>query len=339
MSVKEHWYIAAECGELKRKPLAREMFGEKIVLARDASGKAFALIDRCAHRNMALSLGKVKGGCLECPYHGWKYDRRGMCTDVPSLKGPLMKPSVAVRSYPVRERDGFVWVYAGERAPSEEPFAFPRRAEKGWISFLMKNSFEGSVEQCLENFLDCPHTVFVHRTWFRSQNPKAVTAVVRKTAREVEAEFEDEEAEGSVVSALLFPQGMKLKHTDRFIYPSTTRVDYRFSESRHFIITSHCVPIREDRTFVYTVVTFQFAPWGPLVRLLFEPLCRIIIAQDVRIIKAQTGQIRQFGGPKFIHTPADLFGPYIQAMRGGSGNPEPSDSASEGMERRVRLQF
>jgi phenylpropionate dioxygenase-like ring-hydroxylating dioxygenase large terminal subunit len=84
--IKGSWFIVARSRELRRKPLATLLFGTPIVLFRDASGRAGALLDRCPHRNVPLSLGRVAGdGTLQCPYHGWRFDTEGACTFVPSL--------------------------------------------------------------------------------------------------------------------------------------------------------------------------------------------------------------------------------------------------------------
>ena len=85
LKVTGYWYIAAAARELGTSPLRRVAPGETLVLFRDGAGRARALVDRCAHRGMALSHGKVKAGCLQCPYHGWRYDGEGTLTEVPAL--------------------------------------------------------------------------------------------------------------------------------------------------------------------------------------------------------------------------------------------------------------
>src|SRR5271156_1896472 len=133
MSLQDYWYIACEIGELRAKPLSCTIFDRALAIYRDAKGRPAALLDRCAHRNMALSLGKVVDGCLECPYHGWRYDGAGQCKAVPSL-GPdgVIPSSSHVRSFLCVEQDGYVWVYCGEKEPRGQPFSFPRVSESGW---------------------------------------------------------------------------------------------------------------------------------------------------------------------------------------------------------------
>ena len=56
----------------------------------------------------------------------------------------------------------------------------------------MKTRFAGSVENCLESFLDCPHTVYVHSGWFRTKDARELRAVTRELDDGVEVEFLEE---------------------------------------------------------------------------------------------------------------------------------------------------
>ena len=154
MSLNDFWYIAALSSEIDQRPISRLIMGKRVVVFRDASGHAHILEDRCAHRNMALSRGEVVDGHVECPYHGWRYDGTGMCVHVPSLGAGAKLPRMCVRAFETRERDGCVWMYAGAASPQAEPFRFPHCDERHWTTFRMKTRFAGSVENCLENFLD-----------------------------------------------------------------------------------------------------------------------------------------------------------------------------------------
>jgi phenylpropionate dioxygenase-like ring-hydroxylating dioxygenase large terminal subunit len=321
--LKEYWYIAAFASEVRTRPVARTILGTPLVLFRQADGAVAALLDRCAHRNMALSRGRVRDGSIECSYHGWRYGADGRCVEIPSLPNGAGPPvNVTVRSLPTTEKDGFVWVYLGSKKPAQAPASFPHNGEPRWTTFRMKTRFAANVFACLENFLDCPHTVYVHTAWFRSRHAKDVRARVVPYEDGVEVEFFDERAAKSVVSRLLFPSDKKMIHKDRFSMPTTSRVDYSFGPDRHFIITSQCTPISERETDVYTVITFRFGRIGPLVRLFFAPLARLIIRQDVDILRAQAEQLERFGESRFTFVKSDLVGPRIRQLwqRAGSGD-------------------
>jgi phenylpropionate dioxygenase-like ring-hydroxylating dioxygenase large terminal subunit len=322
--LSEYWYIAACSSELRTRPVARTVLGTPLVLFRRLDGTVAALIDRCAHRNMALSRGRVREGSIECPYHGWRYGADGRCVEIPSLERSVEPPAnAAVRSFQTTERDGFVWVYMGSKNPAQPPYSFPHSGEPRWTTFRMKTRFAANAFACLENFLDCPHTVYVHTTWFRSRDAREVRAQVVPCKDGVEVEFFDEREAKSVVSRLLFPAGKKMIHKDRFLMPTTSRVDYSFGPDRHFIITSQCTPITERETEVYTVITFRFGQLGALVKIFFAPLARRIIRQDVRILKAQAEQLERFGESRFTFVKSDLVGPHIWELwkrAGSDGN-------------------
>ena len=323
----EYWYIAAYSSELRTRPVARTILGTYLVLFREPNGAVAALIDRCAHRNMALSRGRVREASIECSYHGWRYGADGRCVDIPSLAdGAVLAKNVAVRSFPAAEKDGFIWVYMGAKNPAQPPPSFPHRGEPRWTSFRMKTRFAADAFACLENFLDCPHTVYVHTTWFRSRESKAVRARVVPSKEGVEVEFFDEREAKSVISRLLFPAGRKMIHKDRFIMPATSRVDYSFGRDRHFIITSQCTPIGERETEVYTLISFRFGRIGALVRLFFAPLARLIIRQDVKVLRAQAEQLERFGESRFTLVKSDLVGPHIRELwqRAGSEGRQPA---------------
>lgn len=327
LGLREYWYIAADSRELVSRPLAKILLGERLVLFRQADGTPASLIDRCAHRNMALSRGRLQHGMVECPYHGWRYRGDGQCVHIPSLSPDAVPAEkIAIRSYPTAQSNGFVWVYMGAKEPPGPPPRLPHFGEPRWTTFTMKTRFQAGALACLENFLDCPHTVYVHRGWFRSRDAKEVRAQVVRGKDSVEVEFFAERDARSVVSRLLFPRQEKMVHTDRFLMPTTSRVDYLFRPDRHFIITSQCTPLSAYETEVYTVITFRFGRIGPLVRLFFEPLARRIIRQDVRILQAQSEQLRHFGGAQFTFVETDLMGPHIlrlwQGSLGSQGNGE-----------------
>jgi phenylpropionate dioxygenase-like ring-hydroxylating dioxygenase large terminal subunit len=83
MFLKNFWYVAAFDHEVARKPLGRMILGEPVVLFRKENGTPVALEDRCVHRHLPLSMGRLVGDHLQCHYHGLRYDGGGQCVRVP----------------------------------------------------------------------------------------------------------------------------------------------------------------------------------------------------------------------------------------------------------------
>ncbi len=318
------WYIACESRELKVKPLARTILGQKLAVFRDQQGRACALIDRCPHRNLALSRGRVTAEGLQCAYHGWSFNGEGKCTRIPAsceTSGPM---GIHARAYPVVEKQGVIWVFISDReAPPgssvqpASPPEFPMFAAPKWKHWFMQRKFKGNAFNCVENFLDCPHTVFVHRHLFRDARWKDVECQVTSGEDWVQAEFLNETPIRTAMGKLLFPQKSPMVHTDKFTLPAITRVDYRFSDRRHFIIMSQCTPVSENETRVYTYMAFRFDPIAHFVRLLYEPYARIVLDQDVEIIRKQGEDLLAMGGSRFMYHPTDAIAREIRDLMDG----------------------
>lgn len=85
MFIPNQWYAIVETTKVKTdSPTAFKRLGQQLVLWRDKSGKVVVMEDRCPHRQVKLSLGKVKEGFIECPFHGFQYDRQGHCQLIPA---------------------------------------------------------------------------------------------------------------------------------------------------------------------------------------------------------------------------------------------------------------
>jgi nitrite reductase/ring-hydroxylating ferredoxin subunit len=84
---------------------------QPLALWRSASGAVQAWEDRCPHRGVALSLGRVEGDRLACAYHGWEYAAAdGRCVAIPAMPQQPVPGKVCVRTFPVRVYQDMVWV-------------------------------------------------------------------------------------------------------------------------------------------------------------------------------------------------------------------------------------
>jgi len=159
----DYWYPVAWCDELKvRKTLARRFAGEPIVLYRGASGKVFALEDRCAHRQVPLHLGVVNGDELKCHYHGWTYNCAGKCVSVPYMLPD--RPLGGVRAYPAREIDGLIFVFPGDPALAESrlPGSLGSSQRKDYKTRRLNRDVACHYTFMHENLFDMNHQ-FMHR--------------------------------------------------------------------------------------------------------------------------------------------------------------------------------
>ena len=317
MDFKAFWYILAESRELKPNTvLGRQVLDERIAVFRDEHNRVAAFQDQCLHRAGPLSKGRAVKGRLQCPYHGWTYASEGRVVDIPSI-GPHPEKigQRTVKSYAVREVDGYVYTCLSD-TPSEEfePFRMPHYGEKGWRTIRLTNRFRNTVTNCVENFVDIPHTAYVHAGIFRSRkNEKLTTSIVRKSGS-VKATYRRERANLGIFSWFLNPTGREIVHTDSFYMPNVTCVEYIFGPNRHFIITSQSIPTSHDDTLVYTDLTFNYGIWNWIAPFFVKRQGQKIIDQDVEILNLQMDVIKHYG-EHFSNTPADLIHVFIESIR------------------------
>jgi len=165
------WWVAATAREVTTKPISRWLLEQHVVLFRTEGGEIAALEDRCPHRWAPLSRGRVVGDQIVCPYHGFRYNTRGACTLVPTQS--RAPKTLQVRSYPVCERGGFVWIWMGdpERAdPSLLPHIpwFDDPAQCKWQRYFGEVGCNYMLIQ--ENVLDLTHITHLHADSLRQDD-------------------------------------------------------------------------------------------------------------------------------------------------------------------------
>lgn len=309
--VLDHWYIACTSAELGAQTLARTIYDTPLVLFRSQGGPA-ALLDRCAHRNAPLSAGNVEDGQLVCGYHGWTFDGRGQCQNVPALCGKQTGKARRVPQFACVEQQGYIWVYMRpDTEPVNAPFEFPYMDEPGYTTARHQMDFEGTLHATVENILDVPHTAYLHRGLFRGVKRNRIKVKVRREAQQVQAEYIGEPVPTGVIGKLLAPQGGTVGHFDRFIMPSVAQVEYQLGKKSHVLISSALTPIRDFETRLYAVATFRTIVPGAMLKSIAMPIAKRVLQQDFVMLKAQTATVKHFGGEQYVSTDVDVLGTHI----------------------------
>jgi phenylpropionate dioxygenase-like ring-hydroxylating dioxygenase large terminal subunit len=161
------WYAAEQSENVTDEPVGVRMLGQDFVLFRDTSGQVHCLSNVCAHRGAALAGGKVKGDCVECPYHGWQYNGGGQCTTIPAASDDVKIPKRArVDSYPTTERYGLIFAFLGDLPESERPpiMECKEYGQEGWRATTIVFDWDFDYKRSIENALDAAHNEFVHTT-------------------------------------------------------------------------------------------------------------------------------------------------------------------------------
>ena len=161
-ALRNQWYCAAFGHELKEQPLGRIICGEPVVMYRKADGTPVALENRCCHRRAPLSHGKVEGDCLRCGYHGLLYDAAGSVVWAPGQD--KLPPGARVRSYPLVQKHGWVWIWMGDPAladPATAP-AYDKYDHPDWAAYDELIPVKANYFLVVDNLLDLSHLPFLH---------------------------------------------------------------------------------------------------------------------------------------------------------------------------------
>ncbi|KAG8458201.1 hypothetical protein KFE25_011732 [Diacronema lutheri] len=249
------------------RPNACTLLGERLVIWKGATGWA-AAEDACPHRLAPLSTGAVRAdGTLACRFHGWRFDERGACVDVPSAPSPALgarlcaSADTCVRSFPVAVRAGLVWVWlesgaeGAARAAATAVPALEGEEKLSWELNVQPISFESMVE----NSLDPSHAPFLH----------AGLGSFGATAGAIPMER-------PAISTKPSAEGFEMRHggydvrtagmnaTRRFAAPSLVDVRYAYRTGRATHFPIHFVPAAPFETRVLVGIQLPSVPrWVP----------------------------------------------------------------------------
>jgi phenylpropionate dioxygenase-like ring-hydroxylating dioxygenase large terminal subunit len=155
------WHVVARSVEVKANtPFAVKLLGEELVVWRSRAG-INVWKDYCGHRGAKLSLGCVRDGQIECPYHGWRYADTGQCVKIPAH--PHVAPPSRRLVYPHRgvERYGLIWASLGH--PEHDVPSFPEWDDESFRKvYAGPYRYRANALRTIENFFDASHFPFVH---------------------------------------------------------------------------------------------------------------------------------------------------------------------------------
>lgn len=333
--LENFWYVVALSHHLTSHTiLSRTVLGEWLAIFRGDDGQPVALRDRCMHRNSRLSTGKVCHGNIHCPYHGWVYDKTGTVVSVPAEGDTCAHlPNRQARRHDTIEQDGYIYVRLTSSSASmglspqshhpslphlhphqSNPFPMPHYREAGWTTVRVINRFRNTVTNCAENFIDIPHTAFVHPGVFRSSQKQMLEMTVERRNGSVFVTYSNETTNLGWFSRFLNGDRQEIYHADSFHMPNVTSVEYNMGQHRQLFITSQSVPETETSTLVYTDVTYNYGIWNQLARPFVWLTAQHIIHQDVDILSMQNDVIQKYG-QQFANTPADTIHIFVESIQ------------------------
>jgi phenylpropionate dioxygenase-like ring-hydroxylating dioxygenase large terminal subunit len=304
----DFWYPVARSRKLKPgKTLAVTFAGTQIVLVRPESGAPYALADRCAHRQVPLSMGVVKGEQLLCGYHCWAYDRSGACVSIPYLDRGRKLPN-GVQGYACREAYGFVFVFPGNQdladvvALPELPYHHDARFK----TRVLDRDIACHYSFMHENLMDMNHQ-FLHRSLMGRIRARLLD--VREGEDWIEADYSFSRTEGKQSFGERFIIGSS--SDDKYADLMTIRTGYPYQTLRYWTdgkrdelpaldLWNAYIPTdqAQQRNHTYGLIMVQKPPVPGAIHLLWPFITLFtegIFGQDRVIVEAEQRALEEQG--------------------------------------------
>ena len=293
--LQDCWWFAALSSELKPGKLQRyELLGEPVLLGRRRDGAVYALRDICPHRAAPLSAGRLVGEEVECPYHGWRFGTDGGCRAIPSLLDDQeTDPSrIRVRSYPVRESQGLVWIWmaADPRNAAEPDHAPPvfEGVRGGEPKLVERMDFAAHIDHAVVGLMDPTHGPYVHQQWWWRSSTKQLEKSKAFAPREMGfAMVRHAPSKNSRAYRML---GGAPETEITFRLPGLRWEDVRVGDKRVLALTC-LTPLRDDRTRITQIMWsdhWAFSALKPVVRR----MTRAFLKQDGDMVDLQNEGLR-----------------------------------------------
>jgi phenylpropionate dioxygenase-like ring-hydroxylating dioxygenase large terminal subunit len=303
--LRDVWYMVMAGRRLAKGTMtSTTLLGERLLIGRDAVGSPFALRDLCPHRGIPLSCGRFDGREIECRYHGWRFDAGGQCTAIPSLPSDAaFEPSrVRVKSYPVREVEGSIWVFYGDD-PEGAP-EIPLAASHGERLYRLNETvrFHADINNAVISLIDPGHGPYVHnsRIWH-----------VRGTGVDKEKSYIPSpfgftmERHATSANYRAYRAVSGRRETEIVFQLPGVRIE-RTWIGRHLVVNMTAMtPLSEGEVEMHHTVHFTMG-WLNLLRPLARPIVRRFIRQDAKVMEQQ--QIGLRDNPPILYVgDADLL--------------------------------
>lgn len=176
------WYVVANSAEVGRKPQSLRYFAHDFVIYRGESGRVVLLDAYCPHMGTHLASGTnsatslspthMEGDDIRCPFHAWRFGPDGVCNQIPYSDAPI-PPKARIKSWPVEERYGVVFVWYDSEADGPEAgapqFSLPEFAELSSPEWVLWDTLDHLCDlnhpvEIFDNMSDVAHLNHLHGT-------------------------------------------------------------------------------------------------------------------------------------------------------------------------------
>jgi phenylpropionate dioxygenase-like ring-hydroxylating dioxygenase large terminal subunit len=319
LSIRKQWLVAAHAEKVGRRPLAVTVLDVPLVLGRAVDGKVFAFEDRCPHRQVPLSCGRMTEHGLQCPYHGWTFGGDGKLAVIPGMEAGAPLPPISARAVRCLELNGLIWVQMAAPAPEDGtrfdmPPASMIERLAGSTSQPWQACWKTGIVDAIENFLDPLHTHSIHPGMVRRDGKRLpVQASVRLTDEGFRVDYRGQPEQSGLLYRLF--ESPRVSECAVFAGAASARIEYRYRNGSAIDVTLHFTPATQGETHVFAsmAVAGRWAPRWALY-LFILPFLSKVGRQDQRMVELQAANKARFGGGSGVSTPLDLVRPYVAAL-------------------------
>ncbi|MCB9558038.1 MAG: aromatic ring-hydroxylating dioxygenase subunit alpha [Deltaproteobacteria bacterium] len=302
-----YWYPAEWDVNLKRGQVIDISFWKRsIALFRGEDGSVHAIENRCAHRQLKLTVGHVEGCKLVCPYHGWKYDGQGRVVEISHTLFGRDMPNFRVASFPVAVRYGMIWIFPGdaELASSREIPEIPElEGADRWAAVPVDFTWRAHHSMIIDNVSDFTHA-YLHRKFAPFSDAELTGFETR--GDDVHLSYDTKVGRGRISGLFVDRSQVNTNHMDLcYQYP------YQWSNTddqiKHWLFLR---PIDEQHTRAFFIFYFKSLkiPFLPLaiprpvmqfvMKIAKQTLVRPLLKEDGIAVEAeQEGYDRHYDAP------------------------------------------
>ena len=296
------WYPVAVAGALADQPFATRLLDVELVVFR-SGGKAVVALDRCPHRGVQLSKGRVEEGEIICLYHGLRFASGGHCTAIPSDPTALIPRSLALTMLPSLERFGLIWTTLNGEAPQLPEFEAGEDLEYQLIVPPVID-ISGSIGRQMEGFLDVAHFAWAHLGSFGdSSNPVVPSYKVEMTPRGFRANYISTVSNYPPALQHLAPADFLWSRVFDVFLPFAARLVVHFPGPARLWILNVPSPMSARQTRLFSPVARNFDKDGPVEAV--HDFNRTVFEEDKAMIELQRPLDLPLDPSAEGHIPAD----------------------------------
>jgi phenylpropionate dioxygenase-like ring-hydroxylating dioxygenase large terminal subunit len=285
------WYFGLAARDLRAGKLVhREICGTPVVFGRTSDGAAFALRDNCPHRGAPLSAGCMRGDDVECCYHGWTFDRTGHCTSIPALVAddPVDLAKITVTAFPVRERQGLIWIWIGDGDGADTPTPEVPDVGNTPPQIVHELAFPVHIDHAVVGLIDPAHTPHVHESWWWRRPGERRDK--EKHFAPSPLGFDMTSHRASSNSKIYRLLGGAPEVQIAFALPGI-RIEHIRAGRNFYCGMTACTPLDENRTLTTHLMWWSMS-WLTLFKPLAMPFVRSFLAQDQAVFEKQARGLR-----------------------------------------------